>query len=462
MKNLKLFVFALCAVLLSVVTVNAASTQTCNKPGETTANLPACVATVNGTGFAKMLDAWNEVETKGGTIEVLNNNVLSFSAAHTLSKNITIVANGNKVEFKAGMVVADKGSLTITNANLDLTKAVEVLKGGNLALNNVVVTATENVVKNSGTTVVSGGKVTANTTNYSAFINFGTLELNSLTRVDADYNLLVAKNGSTTTINGGKYFVGTLVVANESQVEADERHNVTGTTPAKVTFKNGEFTTSKTTDLQNGVVVTVENGTYKADKGLFNVTNTSSLTVNGGSMETTDGNVVVVAAGSKAKLSITGGTLVSKTSAAVLSLQSTDATYAISGGIFETKGAEDAPAMWINGTTTDDKGTIKVAKAYQGILTGGKYLNKIIVKIAGPNGGTYDLTNQLVAEDYVVKAEDPYKVVVSTKVAEETSKPGAKPGEEAPNTFDAGLVYMGLALSAIGASVVSVRKLRNN
>ncbi len=49
---------------------------------------------------------------------------------------------------------------------------------------------------------------------------------------------------------------------------------------------------------------------------------------------------------------------------------------------------------------------------------------------------------------------------------DESVKPGSSnpsnTDEKAPNTFDAGLVYMGLALSAIGASVVSIKKLRNN
>ncbi len=55
----------------------------------------------------------------------------------------------------------------------------------------------------------------------------------------------------------------------------------------------------------------------------------------------------------------------------------------------------------------------------------------------------------------VVKGDEPVKPGSTTT---DTNKPG----EQAPNTFDAGLTYVGLALSAVGASVISIKKLRNN
>ncbi len=346
--------------------------------------------------------------------------------------------NGHKLTASSGQYnVAKDAKLTVKNGELVVNDSsyqpFYVNVGGSLSLQNLKMTGayTHQIIVNEGTADVTG----------------------------ADFNLpnaqvlYTAKAGAKATLNG-KYNVSSIVSVMSSTAAA------TKINPASTVSVNGTYTTAaEAMTLTGGVVVTVNGATINSDQAVARVNGAELVVTSGDLYAKGNGAIIVNGTTDATKLTVNGGTIASETAYAIYS-NNTKAVYKITDGTFESSKNMKAAIELDGAFTKTEDGVTTVVPAIKGILTGGKYLTNIIAKVVDTEGGTVDVTNQLVAEGYTVKTEDPYKVVVSTK-AEDDKKPAAKPDEQAPNTYDAGLVYMGLALSAIGASVVSVRKLRN-
>ncbi len=354
--------------------------------------------------------------------------------------------NGHKVTFGAGGQYAADNGVTLT------------VKNGEVVLGNPTVVAF--IVKTGGSLNLTNLKITGAAYSWSLVENSGILNIASDVNVDLPKANVVytSKAGAKTTLNG-KYNVNTIVGVDPRTDEVERKGSVS------TIAVNGTYTTAANAlSVTDGVVVTVA-ADIESDNSIA-VVNGGSLVVNSGdlySAASASANVPAIkVAGSTdaTKLTVNGGTIASKNNYA-LYLMNTKAAYSITDGTFESAKALSAAIGLYTGFTETKDGETHVVPALKGILTGGKYLNNIIAKVLNADQGTVVVSDELVAEGYTVKEEDNYKVVVSTK-AENDKKPAAKPEEQAPNTYDAGLVYMGLALSAIGASVVSVRKLRNN
>ncbi len=338
------------------------------------------------------------------------------------------------------LTVADGGSLTINAKNVVVAKAFTVNKGGKFVLNATNVTATTNGLATVAGELTVGANTTVDSTGHVA--------------IDVLPNSTVTLNGkvdATTVVRPASSY-------NKGYNEAD----------AKVIVNGGTYTTTATAiQADKGMNVTINGGTFNTKPGegapavnvimLYN----AKVTINGGTLTSNGAPVQTEGTADTASLTVNGGTLVSTlTGRHALLLRNAKAKYVLAGGTYEAKGDKDAAAISLDTAFFDVK-TGKLIADQKDIITGGRYLNNIIGVIKNTvSGANYDATDDLVAEGYTVKEEGNYKVVVSTK-AEDNKKPAAKPEEQAPNTYDAGLVYMGLALSAIGASVVSVRKLRN-
>ncbi len=343
----------------------------------------------------------------------------------------------------AGQYAADNG-VTLT------------VKNGEVVLDDPTVTAF--VVRTGGSLNLTSLKITGAAYDWSLVSNSGTLNIASDVNVDLPKANVVytSKANAKATING-TYTVNTIVAVDSSTSAADRRN------PASTVSVKGDYTTkAQALTLTNGVIVTVDGANIESDVAVARVTE-AELVVNDGELVAKGNNAIIVEGTTDAtKLTINGGTVISdNANTYALLLRNTKGVYKVTAGTFES-GKTVKAAIGLEGAFTETKdGETHVVPALKGILTGGKYLTNIIAKVLNADQGTVVVSDELVAEGYTVKEEGNYKVVVSTK-AENDKKPAAKPEEQAPNTYDAGLVYMGLALSAIGASVVSVRKLRNN
>ncbi len=414
-----------------------------------------------------------EAIATGGYITLYDN--VTYSTDKTVAKNLTMNLNNHTAVFGTNkMTVAKDVTLSVNGGKVTAGNVVPFVVNGTLVLENVTATTDTQLLENNGTVTITNGTYTTEAKTLSVIENKGTLTVTNakfvaqklttgslvnnagtvtMTNLDVDTTgalLTVAAHGSKATLAGGLYDATAVVKTALSAPPASH-----GGVAATVTINGGTYNTTGTALYANyGMSLNVTGGTITSkDQGLHLYDATA--VISGGTINSTTATVITTGAGN-ASLTVSGGTLKSEGSYP-LYFQNNNATYAISGGTFEAK-IEDRPAIMISNLTTIKDGKTEVAKAYKGILTGGKYLNNIIAgAIVDNKGATVDVTNDLVAEGYTVKEEGNYKVVVSTK-AENDKKPAAKPEEQAPNTYDAGLVYMGLALSAIGASVVSVRK----
>ncbi len=350
---------------------------------------------------------------------------LNISAAETIDKNVTIKSGDHKVVLgsNGSFTVANGGTLTIegTELNVNTTGGAFVVNaGGKLLLHSTKTTA-----GNSGSafiTVAGAGEV-----GITGEVNVGNRKLVNLTAHGANVNLNATVTNALAVVTSG-----------QSAAPDDE-------TPSKVTVDGGTYTTS-------GNAFVIEHGTQLVVNNVTKVTaNDSVLYLSDGEATIKNGEFVaknayaITTTGTSedASLTINGGTITAKKSFA-LSLGNPKATYAITNGTLN--GGTDVkaaigltPAM----LETDKDGKTHVVEALKGILTGGKYLLNITADREAVNGATINISDELVAEGYTVKDEvvgkDTYKVVVSTK-AEDDKKPAAKPEEQAPNTYDAGLV----------------------
>ncbi len=396
-----------------------------------------------------MGDAWTVAYRDGGTFKLYADTGID-SGTRNITENLVIDLNSHKLTVgstaAAGITVKADASLTVKNGEVAMYSGAgndtfTVEKGARLNLASL--------------------KVNNNTFAHSLVNNAGTLDVASdvVTTLKAGALVTVAKANSTTTLAGTHDVKTILTVATTGDA-------VSNTNPASTVSVRGTYTTAaEALTITNGVKVNV-NANIESAAAVARVNN-AELTVDGGSLTAkTNAALIVNGTTEDTKLTVNGGTITAKEATGTgyaLWLANPKAIVKVTDGTFNSGKDVKAAINLVGAYTETDKDTKEthVVSTIKGILTGGRYLNNIIAKIENSDHGTVDVSEELVAEGYTVKEEGNYKVVVSTK-AEDDKKPAAKPEEQAPNTYDAGLVYMGLALSAIGASVVSVRKLRNN
>ncbi len=513
MKNLKLFLFATLAMFVAITGVNAVST--CNKPGQQLEGVTkACAAAVDGLGYDSINDAWTKIHNNTGkTIELYQD--LTLNTARTFTKDVEIVGNGHKVIFNnVALTIADKGSLTIRDAEVvasSVTVPFDVQLGGTLVLDNVTATTATTVLNNHGTVTVTGGTYTSSAASSALFNNFGTLSMTdakvvaakatgavvdnkgvvTLTGLDVNAKTAtlvnVASHNTQTNLVSGTYKLKTIVKESLTAAPNDLIDEVA----AEVNISDGTYTTeNQALYFDHGIKATIDGGTITVKSGTAVKIYCADVVVNGGTITTVKGYVFDTIKASdddkaaNASLTITGGNFVTNNKY-VLHIGRARMTYAISGGVFEAKGDSKLPAIIVDSTTkgstylattTDAEGNTTVAKAIAGILTGGKYLNNIIAGVTtNSDGATVDVSDQLIAEGYTVKVEDPYKLVVSLnpepeKDPGESGDPAVTPENpdntvaddtETPNTVDSIPTYLAAgAVSIIGIALLgfSIKK----
>ena len=437
MKNLKLFVFALCAVLLSVVTVNADSIQAKDVCSN---NQNATYYVEYGNNNFECTNDFNAIlhnaNAKGVASEVILLKDHAFGDAVTIENDLTINLNGHKLTTAAG-----GKNFTVKGANVTIKNGKLDLLSGDSAI------YVDSSAKASTLTIADDVTVKATFTGVSAII------VN-----DASNTTVVNVNGTWTVVNE-------IVSCSNGK---DEKLTVNLNANVKATNLTG---TNFLVAVDAGTsIVNVNGGTYTSNKAAFDVKN-GTLNIKGGTITAKGDNAILVhEAGSdsdgepyNAVLNVTGGEIIA-TMAGKYSVYfqvgsgKTTGSYKISGGKF-TSGKDSEgnqlPALYINDPDFLDN--------HANMITNGQFTGSIVGNVTV--GGTVYKKAAAAAAILTgnAKTTNANGVVTVGGKDEGTSKPGAKPGDEpAPNTFDAGLVYMGLALSAIGASVVSVRKLRNN
>ena len=431
MKNLKLFVFALCAVLLSVVTVNADNTVT--TPSQCNSN-NLYVDHGDGTftctdGFIAALNSIKDNEK--AEIVLVKDKTLS-TTAFSIEKDVTINLNGHKLTTD-----------TVNSNNM-------TIKGANVTIKN----GTLDLLKNHGHIVVDSSTKAS------------TLTIANDVKVNATYSSTSAIQVKDATEKTVVNLNGTWTVAHELVAcEPGKDKNLTINLNADV--KATDLQSDSLVDIDAGTsTVNVNGGTYESNKGVFKLVN-GTLNINGGTMVSNGTLATIVVRGSTndytANLNITDGNVVAVKKNVYSIRFASDSgketgTYKISGGKFTSGKDNDGkqlPAIQISSTN--------LLTTHPGIITGGSFTSAIVGDVTtGVDTYTTAAKAAAILTGNATTTNANGVVTVGGK-DEGTSKPGAKPGDEpAPNTFDAGLVYMGLALSAIGASVVSVRKLRNN
>ena len=513
MKNLKMFAIGLAAFAAMTMGVHAASTTACNKPGQTLSGVSVnCEASVNNDGYAKFSDAWTEVIANGGTLELYADATIKASD-YDVTKDVTIEAgkytftidNAHHLNVKTG------ATLTVNNGTFKITQTSSatpfiVDKGGALVLNDVTTTLGGTLITNNGTATVKGGNITDTCIADPVFDNNGTLTLNG-TKVDASKAQTVVRNSGVATLEDITVdaAASTLVITAKHNSEAtlvsgtysvkrvldDSLSNgpvaSNGEVGAKVVIKGGTYnTTSQAIEADKGVELTIEDGTFTVISGTAMKIYAADVIIKGGTFTANNGYVIDTVAATtdsgapNASLTISGGNFIaaSRSSKYVINIGRAKMTYAITGGTFESKGADKLAAIRIGlaTPTTTKNGVTNVADVVKGILTGGKYLNNIIAKMENADGATIDVSDELVAEGYTVKVEDPYKLVVSTNPVEDPEQQDPNVGDggantpadtnpnvpDVPKTNDNILVYAGLGLVSALTVGFSAKRKENN
>ncbi len=354
----------------------------------------------------------------------------------TITKDITINLNSHKLtpttwNNGAGNVTVKGANVTIKNGTIDLTSGV-----GQLAV--------DSSEKASTLTIANDVKVNATFSSVPAII------VNDAT--------------NTTVVNVN----GTWTVQNEIvSCPNGKDENLTVNLNANVKATNLQNTSYLVAVDAGASTVNVLGGTYESNKSVFEVKN-GTLNVKGGNLIANGGHAIVVTkpdAEHTTTLNISSGTITAKAteSYSVYFGSGTGeetGTYSITGGTFTSgkdKDQKQLPAIKIASQT--------FLANHAKMISGGSFTGSIVGDVQ-TNAKTDTWTRAAAATAILVgnatTTTENGIVTVNPSKAEDNKKPAAKPEEQAPNTYDAGLVYMGLALSAIGASVVSVRKLRNN
>ena len=169
------------------VSTESTGTYTIKEYDETTSTwveVKDYVAEVNGTGYATLAAAYAAAED-GATVTLLADTTEDV----TINKNITL----------------DLGGKTLTNTNTGKA-TLTIAKGATATVKNgsVVGGSSYYTIQNNGTATLEGVTATAGNTGSSMIDNWGTLTIESGT-YEGGLNVVKSEEGSTLTINGGKF-----------------------------------------------------------------------------------------------------------------------------------------------------------------------------------------------------------------------------------------------------------------
>ena len=410
--------------------VKAASNTTCNKPGETGNGNVACSAAVDGLGYTSLDDAVNKITNDGGTLTLYKD--LTINTARTFVKDITIEANDhvitiasgrdNRYTIKANFII--NGGKIISEHSTTPFAVVET--GGNLSLNGVNI---EYLKLTKALIEANGGNVT---------IDNSIINATNATLVN------VAKHNSKIILVSGTYNVNNVLTESLNDTPSVNEE------AASMVIKGGTYnTTNQIFKVDKGINLTIDNGNFKAANGTALKIYCADVTINGGTFTAEKGYVIDTVkatndtASANASLNILGGNFIAKDKY-VLHIGRARMNYAINGGTFESKGNSKLPVILIDNTnpalnnTTDEDGNIIVAESLRGIISDGKFLNKILAAVVTKDGATVDVSAQLVKAGVKIETKDGYVVVGEGTPAEQTEEPTAPESQEATgNTADA-------------------------
>ncbi len=399
-KTLMSIVFGVLAMVLMIGGAKAAGGPCVLAPGEAS---NTCPASVGGVGANNVATALTALATDGGEITMYQPlhianatsfNVTSDMTINMYGDNLLTIGNASNV-----LTVKNGGKLTINGTNVTITKQIVVEKGGELVINATKVDAT------AGGLVTTNGKVTISADT--------TIDATAQTAITANANSVVELNGTITA----------ATIAEVSSTAAS-----IGDSNAEVTVAGGNY---EATDIAfkaaNKGVIVINGGTINATEQAIRIAD-GVVTINGGNLTSTNSNTIVTAGtAATAELDINGGTIVSTAANKVaLALNNANATYHLTGGVVESKGTETAAAIRL-GAAFFDATTGELISTQEGIITGGKYLNKIVAEVINSKTSlNMDVSTQLVAEGVAITTADGYKVVGE---GEKTTEPGATEGE---------------------------------
>lgn len=463
MKKIKLFVFTLCAMLVTIISVKAITPGTIQYTGSN-------VTSTNADGVYTLTLTGNADEdliiSSGETV------ILDLA-----SYDFTNYTNGcPAIWIKAGGTLTIKGSGTIklmSSSNENGPSAID--NAGTLIIDGGTISAEKKgtaAIYNSGTVTINGGTVKSNASGAWGLTNAGTATISGGTfeNINATDKTNVVENNGTLTINGGTFksnnpgaaaihnSVGKTITFNNGTVETDVAGAWGLNNEGITTINNGTFTQNHDWSvILNSGTMTVANGTFNTSTGshhnsLITTINSGTTNIDGGQFTVQEGDPIFFSGSSAGDTNVDGGTFI--------------------GGSLDTSLLEDGYAVDGNGNVykladySSLEGAVSVAKG----IDKSKYTAESVKALLEAIEDAEAVEKRLSVSDQ--SKIDELTKALTTAIAnlKESGSEPVKPGsdntdnsnEKAPNTFDAGLVYMGLALSAIGVSVVSVRKLKNN
>ena len=331
MKNLKLFVFALCLLTMSLVTVSAAETGNC-EDAIYRANLGngnyAC-----GNSTAEVIE--NAEEGKTVEIEILKD--FTMTADGTINRDIVYNLGGHTIAVTSGK------KWTVAGANV-------TFKNGTI---EVADTAFEVNSTSKATTLTIDAKVESTATNAVVTVSNAT-------------------KAAVVNVNGTWEVKGELVGCTADGKETINLNaNVTAdlTTPAQLVSINAGTS-----------VVNVLGGSYESNRLVFRLTN-GTLNVKAGTIKSTGDNAILVNTADSDKkhaLNINGGTITTEAENkySVYFEYGTNAkngTYSITDGTFtsgEDEKGNQLPALYINAQEFLDN--------HKSWIKGGKFTKAVV------------------------------------------------------------------------------------
>ena len=436
-KTLMSIVFGVLAMVLMIGGAKAAGTCTDNCEAYVTNSANEAS---NG-GYASISDAWTQVTTNGGTIELKKE---IYPGAATISKDVTIEAGDYDFVAQGDLTVQNGATLTINGSSINMgAHKFDVAKGGKLVIDGVITTTATDLIETAGTVEISANS-----------------EITATTK-----NVVLAKANADVTLNG-TYNAATIVTSDTTAARYGE-------SVAQVTIAGGTYNASaKAIDAKTGMVLTISGGEITATNQVVLI-NDAKVTIEGGNLVSTDDNAVQTnGTDENASLTINGGTIISAASGkTALYFMNANAKYALTNGTIESKGAKDAAAINLDSAFFDAT-TGKLIASQEGIITGGKYLNKIVALVENPlTHATMDISTQLVAEGVAITTVDGYKVVGEGEKTTEPGTEGENNGEvtapesqgntadaKNPNTSDNVYGLISMAVASVAGLFVTFKK----
>ncbi|MFC2662408.1 MAG: fibronectin type III domain-containing protein [Eubacterium sp.] len=371
--------------------------------------------TTNSTQTATTKTLPNDSLLKDGTYQLT-------SGTYTLSSDLThgiSIAQGQEV------------TLDLNGKNITVSSGDAIVNGGTLTINGSgSVTAPRAAIGNTPTGVctVNGGSYSSST--WYAIRNMGTMTINNATATTTG-----ASNPSSVVENGWYGNEANDTIGGTHYAEAS-------TSSASLTIKGGNYTATST---NKSVVKNDDYGNLTIDDGTFNastyagVLNWNTATINGGHFN--GPNTIVNgrlkdAAGDQGSLTINGGTYESS-SGSVMGYNpdaDAEASTTITGGTFKDS-VQKTDIVY-----TDNKGTQhNDGNAFTLSISGGSFVNDV-TSYTNDNAPVATVTNgstttYAVGQDAIAKAaEDSSNTVTITKGNVSLTGANAKIENAASNT----------------------------